>query len=536
MKLLFLFVFALTFFSCANITTPSGGPKDLAPPELVSSKPNNKEINYKGQTIELVFDEYVKLNNPKEEIIISPSPGREIEFKVKGTKVTITPESKWKDTTTYSILFRDGIQDITENNSPINLKIAFSTGPHIDSLSLAGTITDLLSGEATEKITVAIYSQDTFNIFNHSPNYFTKTNKKGAFQIENIKDGNYKIYAFEDKNKNLKVESRTERFGFISKSLPLHNAIDTLALSLVMLDSRKLKFSSIRSAGTITRVRFNKYITEFKLESEKELISSFGDNQTELNIWSPANLSDSLKAKLSVKDSLEYNIDSTFYIKSTGKTFKESFKWSLGENRVDSETGNFFTTLEFNKPLININFDSIYIEIDTVNRINFTKKDFVIDEAHKLIDVRKEIDKKLFKTETPPRLKLKAGNAFVYSIDNDTSKKLSDEIIIYWPESTGILHIQTDTKEKFFIIQLLNAKGKIAFSVFNQSKYTFKNLNPEEYQIRIVIDKNQNKKWDPGNFEKKIEPEKVIFYKTSTGKTKFPIRANWELGPLIIKF
>src|SRR6185295_10632152 len=99
------------------------------------------------------------------------------------------------------------------------------------------------------------------------------------------------------------------------------------------------------------------------------------------------------------------------------------------------ETGNFSAVLEFNKPLININFDSIYIEIDTVNRISFTKKDFMIDEPHKLITVRKEIDKKIFKTEKSPRLKLKTGNAFVYTVDNDTSKRISDEIVIYWPES-----------------------------------------------------------------------------------------------------
>lgn len=536
MKIRYLYLLLFVLSGCANITTPSGGPKDLAPPELISSKPNNKELNYKGQSIELVFDEFVKLNNPKEEIIISPSPGKEIEFKVKGTKVTITPENKWHDSTTYSLLFRDGIQDVTENNSPVNLKIAFSTGPNIDSLSLSGTVTDLLKGEVAEKITVAIYTQDTFNIFSHTPNYFTKTNKKGQFQIENIKDGNYKIYAFEDKNKNLKVESRTERFGFSSQILSLRNNIDSLKLALIMLDSRKLKISSIRSVGSITRLRFNKYLTEYKIESDPSLVNAFGDNQTEINIWSPDNLIDSLKIKLTAKDSLESNVDSVFYIKKTDKEIKDQFKWSISESRVDSETGKFSSVLEFNKPIKNINLDSIYIELDSVNRVNFTKEDINIDEPHKIITFQKEIDKKIFKAEKTPQLKVKARKSFLYSVDQDTSKAASNNVIIYWPESTGILMVQTDTHEKYFIIQLLNASGKIVHNVVNQSKYTFKNLNPEEYQIRVIIDKNQNKKWDPGNFEKNIEPENIFFYKTPTGKSKFPIRANWELGPLILSF
>ncbi|MEJ0054531.1 MAG: hypothetical protein WDN75_02135 [Bacteroidota bacterium] len=51
-------------------------------------------------------------------------------MKVKKLQVLITPEKGWNDTTTYSIFFRDGVQDITEGNIPPNLKLAFSTGPH----------------------------------------------------------------------------------------------------------------------------------------------------------------------------------------------------------------------------------------------------------------------------------------------------------------------------------------------------------------------------------------------------------------------
>ena len=62
--------------------------------------------------------------------------------------------------------------------------------------------------------------------------------------------------------------------------------------------------------------------------------------------------------------------------------------------------------------------------------------------------------------------------------------------------------------EKYFILQLLDTQGRVVTSIYNQHKYTFKNLNPQTYQIRIIVDENNNQQWDTGNFEKNKEPEK----------------------------
>ncbi len=56
-----------------------------------------------------------------------------------------------------------------------------------------------------------------------------------------------------------------------------------------------------------------------------------------------------------------------------------------------------------------------------------------------------------------------------------------------------------------------------------------------DYSLRVIVDRNKNVKWDPGNFYKGIEPERVIFYRGSDRKQTFPVRANWELGPLLIR-
>ena len=534
---LILLCFTMLIIGCASLTTPSGGPKDSKPPKLIKSIPSPNQTNFKGKTVELIFNEFVKLNNPKEEIIISPSPGKNVEIKSNGTRVTITPKDNWQDSTTYSIVLREGIQDITESNSPPNLKIAFSTGPNIDSLNMSGTIKNLLLGTPADKVTVALYSSDTFNIFSHTPSYFTKTDKNGKYKLENIKAGRYGIYAFDDKNKNLKVESRTERYGFLANKIDLRKPTDSVDIGLIMMDSRPLKITAIRNVGTITRLRFNKYITDYSIQSEKEVTHAFGDNQTEIVFWNPAIVGDSLQLHLVARDSIQTAADSSFYIKKTNiKPIKENLKWSLGAPSVDSETGSFKTVMKFSKPLLTLNFDSLFIKLDTTRTIPIVKEDISIDERRKEISISKILDKQLFTGKKDPRLSLKAGKGFVYSIDSDTSKSISTAIPILWPEDTGVLLLQTNTREENYIIQLLNKDGKIISSVQNVTKYTFKNLPPAEYSIRIILDTNKNGKWDPGNIVKGEEPEKVVFYKTTNGKQSFPMRANWEYGPLILRF
>jgi uncharacterized protein (DUF2141 family) len=536
-RLIPVILFYLLLAACANIRTPSGGPKDEKPPVLLKSIPQNKDLNFKGKTVELNFNEAIKVNNPKEEIIMSPSPGKDIEIKVKQNKLYVTPKDGWKDSTTYTLLFREAVQDITENNSPINLKLAFSTGPTIDSLHITGKVEEILKGLPVEKITVAIYSQDTFDIFKHTPNYFTKTDKRGVFALENLKHGNYKIYAFDDKNKNLKVESRTERYGFISKELTLHANVDSLRLGLFMLDSRPLKITAIRNVGNVTRLRFNKFITEYSFRPDSNIVNAFGDNQTEINFWYPDSANDSIQLHLTATDSIENKIDSIFYIKKTNvKVPKERFKWSSGHPSVDPETGKFKTVLDFSKPVITLNFDSLFIKLDSVNKVAISKEDIEINTKHKLITVAKEIDKKIFKQEKDPELDLYSGLGFAFSIDGDSTKASTVPVDILWPEDAGVLLVEVQTSAPNFIIQLLDGSGNIKRIVPNTRKYTFTNVPPGSYQLRLVVDDNKNGKWDPGNISQHKDAEKVIFYRTTDRKQSFPIRANWELGPLIIKY
>ncbi len=77
-----LYIFFL-LGSCARQTSPTGGPKDTIPPKLISSIPTREQKNYKSQQVELNFDEWIALNNPKDKIIIVPDVNKKYEVSAK---------------------------------------------------------------------------------------------------------------------------------------------------------------------------------------------------------------------------------------------------------------------------------------------------------------------------------------------------------------------------------------------------------------------------------------------------------------------
>ena len=81
-------------------------------------------------------------------------------------------------------------------------------------------------------------------------------------------------------------------------------------------------------------------------------------------------------------------------------------------------------------------------------------------------------------------------------------------------------------------MELINEKNQISRRVVKSNSidlYKFENLNPGNYKLRLIFDKNENNKWDSGNYLKKIQPEKVIYL-----PDKIELRENWEVNQVFI--
>ncbi len=535
MRKILVFVSCCCLYQCARQTQPNGGPKDINPPELISSNPVYGQRNFKGTNIELMFDEYIKLKDPNEEILITPTAGPKTKFTVKKNKVMIAPELKWKDSTTYSIAFRNGIQDLNESNPADDLHLAFSTGSTIDSLYLDGSVSESFKEKIPQKITIALYQEDTFDIFKHKPTYFTKTNKQGKFTMQNLKAGNYFIYAFEDKNKNMKVDSKSEMFGFAAQKISLPEYVDSIQLQLVHLDIRPIKITTVRNSSTISTIRFNKALDSIKLTAAKPIIYTYGDTRSEIVVYKDFNTTDSLKVNLFATDSIHQVLDSAVYIKYTeSKKISEKFKLTDWVVDFDPVTNLMNAEASSNKLLLSLNYDSIYIQIDTSTFQSITPKEISIDTLAKKIKIHTTI--KLRTKEKTLNPVLLFGKGAMISIDNDTSKAQDIKIRIPKVEDTGSIAVEINTQNPHYEVQLLSSDGKIVKSFRDLKKYIFTYLKPTEYKITVIEDINNNNRWEAGNFYQRREPEKIFLYKNSEKKYTIPVRANWEIGPLVISF
>jgi hypothetical protein len=147
----FVLLISLTFFHCANMQRPTGGPKDSLPPVLLGEAPANLTRNFKAKEIVLEFDEFIKLNNQFKEFSISPDMEKQPEYKVKKKNLHIILPDSLEKNTTYTINFGKGLVDYNEGNPIENYTYVFATGPELDSLTISGSVINAYTQVFDEK-------------------------------------------------------------------------------------------------------------------------------------------------------------------------------------------------------------------------------------------------------------------------------------------------------------------------------------------------------------------------------------------------
>jgi uncharacterized protein (DUF2141 family) len=558
-------VYALFLLSCARQTAPTGGPKDTIPPVLDKAVPYINQTNFKDKELTLTFNETVILNNPKEQLIITPDIQKKYKINVKKNQVKILLETDLKDSTTYTFNFRDAVQDITEKNPAKNIKLAVSTGPYVDSLIIQGLIYDPLRPIPVKEATVALYESDTFNIFKHAPVYITKTDETGLYAIENLKPGTYHVFAIDDKNRNLIVDSKSEKYGFIAYPIELRRNQKQIDIPIINLDTRSLKLTNSRPYNTYYNIKFSKNLATYKLSSEGTpwLFSSFGDDQSNIRIYNTFNKADSTGIRIQGRDSIYNRIDTVLFAKFTDRDVKpEAFVSKSDGFKVFARKGLITGKIQFNKPLFEINYDSILYQIDSTKIITFSKADIQWDSLHNRITIQKSFDPKLLIEPTTttavdkpkakptptekgdpkqqPRKVIKnrfyLGNATFISIENDSSKATEETLRPITLEETGVISMKIQTNEEHFFVQLLDKSNNVVRAIHDNRNATFEDVIPAEYQIRLIIDHDGNGEWSPGNFFQKIEPEPTIYYLNEKDNPVINLKANWEIGPLLITY
>ena len=203
--------------ACASIGSPEGGPRDYTPPQVLKSSPEAGSVNFKGNKVEIYFDEIINLKDQQKKVVISPAPKTQPLIRTVGKKVTIEFRDDLEENTTYVIDFSNAIEDNNEGNQLDGYSFAFSTGDEIDSLAVSGIVLRANDLEPMQHVIVGLHSNLDDTAFTNIPfERVSRTNDRGQFTLRNLKPGNYHVFALNDMDGDYRM-ARTEDIAFLDE-------------------------------------------------------------------------------------------------------------------------------------------------------------------------------------------------------------------------------------------------------------------------------------------------------------------------------
>jgi len=558
---------AIIVVSCANsITAPTGGPKDVTPPKVVETIPENGSANFNTNKFLIKFNEFVFLENVQTMALISPPMKKQPEFLTKGKSVQVKFEEELKPNTTYSVYFGAAIVDITEKNPIKNYTYIFSTGEYVDSLSLTGTVYNAFDLKPIESTFVMLYKD------NNDTYYLSKTDAAGKFRFDGLADAEYLLFAINDKNSSYIFDQPGEEIAFLDTLVrpiyiekPIVDTIPTDSLysiditqdSIIVIADSLLPDSAVVNLD----LGFDLYMF-LSPDTIQRLVKAevIEKNAVRFAFSQPATNVDF--------EFVQYPLDSFMYVKDFSIT-KDTLYWYLNNPPNDS--------LELLLTQNNDTLGTVYLSLDTDKRPKrLRKKDNekikkVLSWKSNVLSNKLTPDKHLIIRFSQPNIRynnldssllvigsdsiwdpefifndsLNMEIAFPFDLQEDTEYKIHfpDSAFTSWNNiHTEEMNINFNTmplseygvfifnlspeKKQNYVLQFLTEKEVVVreFLFNSDTSATFLYLDPGKYLAKIIFDNDINGIWSTGNYQKKKQPEKVIYF-----PKEIKVRANWDV-------
>lgn len=497
---------SLILSACAQVGTITGGPKDEIAPKIVKSSIKEGTTNFDKQFIEFTFDEFVQTNKPSENIIIVPQHAR-LESRLIKKKLRIDFSNELQKNTTYTLYLNGAVKDLTEGNDSL-MRITFSTGPKLDSLTFVARTIDAFSNQIKSKITVGLF--DSLN--SDKPIYFGQSNQFGYANLTSLKEGVYYCKAFDDKNKDLQIQKDEAQDWNFDPIVISENASDTIDMTLsVPIQPDRIKNAKIISTGLIgVHVPKSEEIVKIMLNDQELKNERFWRLQE-----------DSIQIAIGESAGNEFQLivnSDTFNLRrlDKNKTVKLSPKNITKENQTSN--ASLFEVMDLIESI-----DTSKIEV--LKYPDSSKVNFTIGFEQNRIQLQPS-DKRLkkytviFKDSAIKGLSGKLNNLIKIEILGKEDREFGTLIVkLSKPIQNGIIQLLDKEKQiDEIIIDYISVEKPIVFS----------RMNPGEYTFRIIEDLNQNGRWDPISPENQSKAERVLHFSTPA-----KVRANWEVEHLL---
>ncbi|SDE74890.1 Ig-like domain-containing protein [Mucilaginibacter pineti] len=518
-----LIIVALFIYGCAAQQPPQGGPRDVTPPTLVKAVPANKTRNFAAKEINMEFDEFIKLTNQYQEISMSPTMEKQPEYSSNKRKLRIQFKDTLQKNTTYVINFGKAIQDVNESNVMKNFTYVFSTGPHIDSLSISGTVTNTVTQEKEKDVTVMLFpvKQDSLLFGKKKPSIFTTTDSVGNFSLNNLHENEYRIYALKEASPNKIFDNDQELIGFLKKSINLKSDTSNVKLNLFKSDPDKFRIAEKRFDidGKMLFV-FNKGLLKPSIKIiypdgiDNQKYASFSKTKDTASVYVKNMSFDSIRVAFFDNSK---PIDTVYILKQKKESFTRviSFKYDISNDKLKPGTDLIITpnlpTETVDNSQITLNEDSVAVNDFTLQKDTGNVKTFTLKNRW-----RENVKYELIFND----------GAFT-DIYGDKNKRVSKKFTLDKIENYSNLTVKVTVPDtsKAYVVELLTADKVVLQStpITKNTAISYKNYLTAKYMIRVIYDENRNGKWDSGNVKQKHQPENIWLY-----EKQISLRPNWE--------
>ncbi|MBR4918693.1 MAG: Ig-like domain-containing protein [Bacteroidales bacterium] len=527
--------------SCAKIVMPTGGEKDMNPPKLASESPASGSVRMRNPVVKITFDEYFTLNNPTENILISPPMEQEPNYSIQGKTLVIKFKDTLKENTTYNMVFSNCIQDFHESNKLGYYHYSFSTGDEIDSFSLAGSVIDAQTLKPCDNMFVFLYDQDIDTLpMTSKPSYLTKTLSDGSFRFQNIRSGDYKIFALKDLNGNLLYDLPNETVAFAGHTFTAFYEApkDTSDQTTPPQDTMpRIKLSAFVIQDTVpVLLRYENpaagiYIFPYKAPVEEFSVIAIQHDVPHFETWNSKGDTVTWHLKEALTDTVSYIFIANGRTDTVQITpYKTKKAQSRGNKNAPVERLSVGVLNQGHryKPLT-LTFGYPVKPSDSITVTVCTQQKSGNDTAFYKISVPDTFITQLplpivFENKKNYTVTIPDSMFFGYNgLCNDSIKA---SFVTQSEKDYGSLSIEyvVPTSGFQYIAQLWSGNQLQQEDLLTASRtISYEHLLPGNYSITVIEDCNRNARWDAGDYHNMRQPENIYPY-----PKPISIRAYWD--------
>ena len=591
----YLLVFLL-LVSCAKMGQPDGGWFDETPPKVIGASPADGAVNVNQKKINIYFDEFIKLDNPSEKVVVSPPQLEQPEIKGAGRRIQISLVDSLKANTTYTIDFSDAISDNNEGNPMGNYTYSFSTGAAIDTMEVSGHVLESENLEPVKGILVGLYADHADSAFRTKPMLrVSRTDSRGRFVIKGVAPGSYRIYALQDQDGDYKFSQKSEKIAF-SHDIIVPSCKPDVRQDTTWVDSLHIKsidqvdYIHFLPDNIVLRAFTEPLTDRFFLKAERQkansftLFFSYGDsilpqikglnfdaenaflveasekkdtitywlkdtalvNQDTLLMDITYRMTDSTGVLVNKTDSAQEILSKEPYAKRMKNMEKELAAWTKKQEKKKKKGEPYDSVMEV-KPLdvqlsvssqfdpdqnVIFSFPTPLAKVDTAAIHLYAKHDTLWYRAP-MEFLPLENRKYELRGEWRPDIEysLEVDSAAFEDIYGLASKPIKQGFKVNSLDTYGTLLVNiTSLHDLPLIVQLLDAQDKVIKETKTVNGVAeFYYLKPQKYYMRLIVDRNNNGKWDTGNYASDQQAEEVYYYPEAIEcKAKWDLTESWD--------